>query len=156
MATVTAELGSGTDVTLKTREFTWFSDEPEALGGTDAITEQRRIIVDGTDAGPTPYEILVASLAACTAVTLRLYANHKEIPLHSVSVTSTFDRVHADDCEDCDERADGVIERIQTRVAIRGEFDDAQRARLAQVAQRCPVHKTLTNGTHISDSVSFE
>lgn len=142
MATVTAELGSGTDVTLKTREFTWFSDEPEALGGTDA--------------GPTPYEILVASLAACTAVTLRLYANHKEIPLHSVSVTSTFDRVHADDCEDCDERADGVIERIQTRVAIRGEFDDAQRARLAQVAQRCPVHKTLTNGTHISDSVSFE
>lgn len=142
MATVTAELGSGTDVTLKTREFTWFSDEPEALGGTDA--------------GPTPYEILVASLAACTAVTLRLYANHKEIPLHSVSVTSTFDRVHADDCEDCDERADGVIERIQTRVVIRGEFDDAQRARLAQVAQRCPVHKTLTNGTHISDSVSFE
>ena len=142
MATVTAEIGSGTDVSLRMRQFSVISDEPESAGGTDM--------------GPTPYEILLGGLASCTAVTLRLYADHKGIPLRSVSVTLTFDRVHADDCVDCDERADGWIERIQSEVVIKGEFDDAQRARLGQVARRCPVHKTLSNGVHISDTVSFE
>lgn len=141
MATVTAELGSGTVVNISAREFSTVSDEPEPAGGTDT--------------GPTPYEILLGSLAACTALTLRLYANHKGIRLDSVKVLLTFDRIHADDCEDCDERMDGRIERIQTSVVMSGEFDDAQRARLAQVAQRCPVHKTLANGLHISDSVRF-
>jgi putative redox protein len=89
-------------------------------------------------------------------VTLRLYANHKGIRLEGVKVALAFDRVHADDCVDCDERADGWIERIQSHVTISGDFDDAQRARLTQVAERCPVHRTLTNGVHISDSVSFE
>jgi len=142
MATVTAELGSGADVTLRARQFSWVGDEPEAAGGTDT--------------GPTPYEILLGGLAACTAVTLRLYANHKGIRLDGVKVSLAFDRVHADDCVDCDERADGWIERIQSSVVISGDFNDAQRARLTQVAQRCPVHKTLTNGVHISDSVSIE
>ena len=67
-----------------------------------------------------------------------------------------FDRVHADDCADYDERADGWIERIKSQVTMRGTFDDAQRARLAQVARRCPVHKTLANGVHLVDSVAFE
>lgn len=142
MATVTAELGSGTVVNICARQFPSVSDEPAPASGTDT--------------GPTPYEILLGSLAACTALTLRLYADHKGIQLDSVKVSLTFDRIHADDCEDCDERMDGRIERIQTSVVMSGEFDDAQRARLAQVAQRCPVHKTLANGLHISDSVSFE
>ena len=90
-------------------------------------------------------EILLGSLAACITITLRLYANHKGIELTG-----------ADDCSDCDERADGFIERIQSHVTLRGSFDDAQRKRLAQVAQRCPVHKTLANGVHISDAVSFD
>jgi uncharacterized OsmC-like protein len=67
-----------------------------------------------------------------------------------------FDRVHADDCADCDERADGWLDRIQSRVIIRGSFDEPQRARLTQVAQRCPVHKTLANGVHLVDAVTFE
>lgn len=108
MATVTAELGSGTNVTVRARQFSWLSDEPQSAGGTDT--------------GPTPYEILLGGLAACTAVTLRLYANHKGIPLHRVEVTLGFDRVHADDCEDCDERMDGWIERIRSSVVISGEF----------------------------------
>lgn len=141
MATVTAELREGTTTTIHTRQFTWSADEPTALGGADT--------------GPTPYEILLGSLAACIAITLRLYANHKGIELRSVDVALEFDRVHADDCADCDERDDGVIERVQSRVTIHGTFDDAQRKRLTQVAQRCPVHKTLANGVHISDSVSF-
>ncbi|MCH7857503.1 MAG: OsmC family protein [Gemmatimonadetes bacterium] len=142
MAFVTAVLGEGTEVTLQARQFTWRSDEPLGAGGTDL--------------GPTPYEILLGSLAACIVITLRLYANHKGITLPEVGVRLDFDRVHADDCADCDERTDGWIERITSQVTIRGTFDDAQRARLTQVAQRCPVHKTLANGVHLVDSVVFE
>ena len=142
MAFVTAELRQGTEVTLQARQFSWRADEPLGAGGTDL--------------GPTPYEILLGSLAACIAITLRLYSNHKGIALSDVGVRLDFDRVHADDCVDCDERADGWIERITSQVTIRGEFDDAQRARLTQVAQRCPVHKTLANGVHLADSAVFE
>ena len=142
MAFVTAVLGEGTEVTLQARQFTWRSDEPLGAGGADL--------------GPTPYEILLGSLAACIVITLRLYANHKRITLPEVGVRLDFDRVHADDCADCDERADGWIERITSQVTIRGTFDDAQRARLTQVARRCPVHKTLANGVHLVDSVVFE
>lgn len=81
---------------------------------------------------------------------------HKGIALTGLDVTLEFDRVHADDCIDCDERADGYIERIHSRVTLHGSFDDAQRKRLTQVAQRCPVHKTLANGVHFSDTVSFD
>ena len=142
MAHVTAELRDGTVATLYARQFIWSADEPPAAGGTDS--------------GPTPYEILLGSLAACITITLRLYANHKGIELAGVDVRLEFDRVHADDCMDCDERADGFIERIQSHVTLRGSFDDAQKKRLTQVAQRCPVHKTLANGVHISDTVGFD
>lgn len=142
MANLTAELREGTVVTLRARQFTWKGDEPLSAGGTDT--------------GPTPYEILLGGLASCIAVTLRLYADHKGITLAGVDVKLEFDRVHADDCVDCDERADGWIERIQSNVTIRGSFNDAQRVRLEQVAQRCPVHKTLSNGVHIVDTVAFE
>jgi putative redox protein len=142
MATVTAELRQGTVATIRARQFSWKGDEPPVAGGTDS--------------GPTPYEILLGALAACTAITLRLYATHKGIELQGVDLTLRFGRVHAEDCVDCDERADGFIERIESHVTIHGSFDEPQRKRLAQVAQRCPVHKTLTSGAHIVDSISFE
>lgn len=142
MAIVTAELRQGTRTTIQTRQFTWRADEPPSVGGTDT--------------GPTPYEILLGSLAACITTTLRLYADHKGIDLAGVDVTLEFDRVHADDCVDCDKRKDGWIDRIQTRVTMHGTFNDAQRKRLKQVTGRCPVHKTLANGVEIFDSVSFD
>ena len=89
MSHVTAELREGTVATIHARQFTWSADEPLAAGGTDS--------------GPTPYEILLGSLAACITITLRLYANHKGIELTGVDVRLEFDRVHADDCSDCDE-----------------------------------------------------
>ncbi len=141
MASVTATLEQGTKVSIQARQFTWLGDEPPSASGTDL--------------GPTPYELLLGSLAACTAITLRLYANHKGITLDEVAVELSFDRVHADDCSDCDERADGRIERIESAVTIRGDFDEAQRKRLTQIAKRCPVHKTLENGAHIVDSLNF-
>ncbi len=142
MAVVTGLLREGTQVTIGARDFTWLGDEPTGAGGTDT--------------GPTSYEILLGSLAACIAITLRLYADHKGIPLEEVRVELEYGRVHADDCVDCDERADGWIERIQSYVTLRGTFDEAQRKRLTQVAGRCPVHKTLANGVHMVDSVAFE
>jgi putative redox protein len=142
MANVTASLRAGTVATIRARQFAWKADEPLSAGGTDE--------------GPTPYEILLGSLAACTTITLRLYAEHKGIALEGVDVELDFDRVHADDCADCDERADGLIERIESRVVFHGTFDEPQKKRLAQVAQRCPVHKTLAQGVHIADTASFE
>ncbi len=142
MALVTAELREGTAVTLRARQFSWSGDEPAEAGGTDT--------------GPDPYELLLGGLAACTAVTLRLYANHKGIDLAGVDVSLALDRVHADDCEDRDQRHDGLIERIRSEVTVHGSFDEAQKVRLAQVARRCPVHKTLAQGVHLSDSVAFE
>ena len=141
MAAVIAELREGTVATIRARGFAWKADEPPAAHGTDR--------------GPTPYELLLGSLAACTAITLRLYARHKGIDLEGVDVSLSFDRVHADDCDDCDERDDGLIERIESRVTVLGSFDESQRKRLAQVAQRCPVHKTLTHGVRVVDSISF-
>ena len=141
MATITAQLREGTQTTIQARQFTWLSDEPLAAGGGDT--------------GPTPYEILLGSLAACITVTLRLYSDHKGIDLTGVDVTLEFDRVHADDCLECDQDKGGWIDRIQTQVKILGSFDDAQRKRLEQVAGRCPVHKTLAKGVEIFDSVSF-
>ena len=141
MAMVSASLKSGTAVDIRSRRFLWRSDEPPPAGGVDS--------------GPTPYEFLLGSLAACIAMTLRLYATHKDIPLTSVDVTLEFDRVHADDCANCDQRTDGWVERVTSQVTIHGAVTAAERARLTQVARRCPVHKTLANGVQIADTVSF-
>jgi putative redox protein len=142
MAMVRAELHSGTRATISVRQFTWLADEPPEVGGTDE--------------GPNPYETLLGGLAACIAITLRLYANHKGIQLEGVGVNLEFDRVHADDCLDCDSVESGMIDRIRSSVTIQGSFDAAQKKRLAQVAERCPVHRTLTKGMQIFDTVAFE
>jgi uncharacterized OsmC-like protein len=104
---------------------------------------------------PTPHEVLLASLAGCIAITLRLYANHKGIALREVGVKLEFDRVHVDDCDSCVDRDNGWIDHINSQITIPGAFDEGQRKRLTQVARRCPVHKTLANGVQIFDSVVF-
>ena len=142
MVAVTARLEAGTRVDLHARHLLWTADEPPLAGGSDA--------------GPTPYELLLWSLAACVAITLRLYADHKAISLSAVDVVIEFDRVHADDCVECDERRDGWIDRATTRVALHGVFSDAEKKPLEQVTSRCPVHKTLAAGVHIVDSVTFQ
>ena len=141
MTQITATLTSGMAVTVSNGRHEWFGDEPLEAGGTDT--------------GPSPYELLLGSLAACTCVTLAWYCKHKGLPLKSVSATYDFSRVHADDCEDCDEPAKGLIEQITSNVHIEGDFDDAQQKRLAQVASRCPVHKTLAQGVKIQDNATF-
>ncbi len=142
MAQITAELASGTAVRLTNGRHQWLADEPPEIHGTDT--------------GPNPYELLLGSLAACTCITLALYCRHKGIALDSVTATYDFDRIHARDCEECDEPKRGFIDRISSKVHIGGEFDDAQRKRLAQIVERCPVHKTLANGVMISDHATFD
>ena len=141
MARITAKLTSGMAVLLSNGRHEWKADEPLAAGGTDT--------------GPNPYELLLGSLAACTCVTLAWYCRHKGLPLESVSTTYDFSRVHADDCKDCDIPDKGYIEKITSNVHIEGEFDEVQQKRLAQIAQRCPVHKTLAHGVAFEDHATF-
>ena len=141
MPRITATLDGGTRVTITNGRHTWHGDEPVDKGGTDT--------------GPTPYEMLLGSLAACTAVTLSLYANHKGIDLERVEAAYEYDRVHVEDCEDCEDDASGFIDRIESAVRISGVFDEAQRKRLTQIVSRCPVHKTLENRVRLEDQVEF-
>ena len=141
MTRITAILTSGMAVQLSTGRHEWKADEPFDAGGTDT--------------GPNPYELLLGSLAGCTCVTISWYCRHKGLALESVSVSYDFARVHADDCKDCDMPDKGYIEKITSKVHIEGDFDQAQRKRLAQVAQRCPVHKTLAHGVAFEDSATF-
>ncbi|KAA0235401.1 MAG: OsmC family peroxiredoxin [Actinobacteria bacterium] len=132
MATITADLTEGSVVEIRDGRHVWHADEPPKAGGTDV--------------GPNPYELLLGSLAACTCITLALYARHKEIHLESVSARFHYDKVHADDCEDCEDDVSGWLDRVRSEIFIDGDFTDEQRARLEQIAVRCPVHKTLQNG----------
>jgi len=141
MARITANLTSGMAVRLSNGRHEWKADEPIDAGGTDT--------------GPNPYELLLGSLAACTCVTIAWYCQFKKLPLESVSTTYNFDRVHADDCKDCDIPDRGFIEKITSNVHIEGKFDEAQRKRLAQIAERCPVHKTLAHGVVFEDNATF-
>lgn len=109
----------------------------------------------GSDTGPSPYDYLLAGLGACTSMTLRMYARHKGLALERVAVTLRHDRVHARDCADC-EHTGGRIDRIERRIRLGGDLDDAQRERLLAIADRCPVHRTLTGIIEIHTSETQE
>lgn len=96
----------------------------------------------GTDLGPTLYDALLAALGGCTAMTMRLYARRKGWPLDEVTVTLRHDRIHTADCADC-ESAAGRVDRIVREITLDGDLDPDQRARLLEIADRCPVHRTL-------------
>jgi len=96
----------------------------------------------GTDRGPTPYEYLLAGLGACTSMTLQMYARHKKLPLERAVVRLTHKKIHAEDCGHC-EAKDGKIDRMEREIELFGALDDLQRQRLLEIAERCPVHKTL-------------
>lgn len=118
--------GFRTDVTLPNAEL--IADEPASVGGSDL--------------GPTPYDLLSAALASCTSMTLQMYARHKKLDLQSATVSVEHDKVHANDCADC-ESTEGKIDEFRRTIALEGDLTDDQRKRMLEIADRCPVHRTL-------------
>lgn len=141
MATITADLTKGFAVEIRAGDHVWHADEPTDLGGTDT--------------GPNPYELLISAVAACTCITVSMYCTRKGWDLHSISARYELDKVHADDCADCDDEEKGRIDRVRSEIFIEGDFDDEQRARLADIAERCPVHKTLDHGVSFTTEMIF-
>jgi uncharacterized OsmC-like protein/pimeloyl-ACP methyl ester carboxylesterase len=118
--------------------------QQEISAGTHRFLADEPVSAGGADTGPSPYDLILAGLGTCTAITLRLYAEHKKLPLTRVSVRLNHDRIHAKDCDDC-ETKEGKIDRIERAITFEGALDDAQRARLMEIADKCPVHRTLSS-----------
>lgn len=135
MAKVLAESLDNLQILLRTSGHAILADEPSGTG-------------DGL--GPDPYELLLSSLGACTAMTLRMYARRKGWDLQKVRVELVHERVHASDCADCEEK-EGYVERIRLRLEFEGDLDGEQRKRLTEIAGKCPVRRTLANAPTISE-----
>lgn len=106
----------------------------------------------GGDAGPNPYDLMLAALGTCTSMTLEVYARRKSWPLERVLVRLTHERVHADDCASCEEGGRRLT-RIERRITLEGPLSEEQQARLIEIAEKCPVHKTLTGALEIRTSL---
>jgi len=138
MVWITADLTENMRVEFSNGRHTWKADEP--------------IEKDGEDTGPSPYELLLSSLAGCTLITLQLYARHKGITLGRVS--ARYEHEKRDEIDEAGKKR--IVDVLTSNVEIGGEFTDAQRRRLEQIVSRCPVHKTLSNGIHIEDNATFD
>ncbi|WP_348728961.1 alpha/beta fold hydrolase [uncultured Mycolicibacterium sp.] len=120
-------------------------------GGHELVADEPRPM--GDDTGPTPYDLLLSGLGACTSMTVRMYADRKGWPLERVSVELSHSRVHARDCAQCDTES-GTVDRIEREMRFEGDLSDEQRARLLDIADKCPVHRTLTSENNIRTVVA--
>jgi putative redox protein len=123
----------------------WEEGEPYAQRvhlGEHVIIADEPAKAGGGDRGPTPYDLLLSALGTCTSMTIRMYADRKGWPLHHVSVHLSHEKIHATDCKECD-KEDGKVDRMTREIRLQGPLDGDQRARLLEIADRCPVHRTL-------------
>ena len=112
-----------------------------ALGRHRLVTDEP-LTAGGTDSGPTPYDLLLAALGSCTSMTVAFYARRKEWPLETVTVRLSHSRIHAEDCANC-ETKEGRLDQIDVVIEVTGDLTEEQRRRLIEIAEKCPVHRTL-------------
>ena len=123
---------------VRTGKHRFIADEPEAVGGKDL--------------GPSPYDLLVAALGTCTGMTLRMYADRKKWPLEEVRVHLQHSKIHSEDCEHCDDK-NAKLDHILREIEVIGDLDDGQRKRLLEIAEKCPVHKTLHSKINVTSKL---
>jgi uncharacterized OsmC-like protein len=116
--------------------------------GLHRLTADEPISYGGTDSGASPYDLLLAALGACTSMTIGLYARKRGWPLEKITVSLHHSKIHAQDCDDC-ETKEGRIDRIEMEIHLDGALTDEQRAKLMEIAGKCPVHQTLTSEINI-------
>jgi len=116
--------------------------------GPHRLVADEPVAAGGEDTGPGPYDFLLAGLGACTSMTMRLYADRKSLPLERTTVTLRHSKIHAQDCAEC-ETKEGMLDQIERVIAMEGELDAEQRKKLMEIADKCPVHRTLTSEIRI-------
>ena len=116
--------------------------------GAHQLSADEPIESGGTDAGPSPYDLLLAALGSCTSMTIGLYARRKSWPLQEVVVSLWHSKIHAADCAECETR-EGKIDRIEREIQLIGSLTSEQRSKLMEIADKCPVHRTLTSEINI-------
>jgi putative redox protein len=121
----------------------------EIQAGPHRLVADEPVDQGGADTGPNPYDLLISALGACTSMTVSLYARRKGWPLEGVEVRLRHQKIHAADCAEC-ETKEGKVDQIEREIRLFGPLDDAQRARLIEIANKCPVHRTLTSEIRIT------
>ncbi|OGC79724.1 MAG: hypothetical protein A2145_01025 [candidate division Zixibacteria bacterium RBG_16_40_9] len=138
MGNVTVKYINNLQLGIIAGEHRLIADEPQSAGGDDL--------------GPNPYEYLLAALGSCTAMTLLLYARRKNMPLESVEVDLSFKREHNQDAIEVEDKKN-FIEKITRQIHVKGNLSEQEKNRLLEIAQRCPVHKTITSKPQVEDSI---
>jgi len=124
----------------------------EIFAGPHRLTADEPAAVGGTDTGPGPYDLLLASLGACTSMTVAMYARRKGWPLESVTVRLRHSKIYAVDCAECETR-EGMLDRIDRDIQFDGSLTGEQRSKLIEIADKCPVHRTLVSEINIETRV---
>jgi putative redox protein len=122
------------------------------LDGRHSLYADEPVATGGGDTGPGPYELLLMALGSCTSMTIEMYATRRKWLLEQVVVRLRHERVHAEDCADCED-VNSMLDRIELGLELIGPLDEGQRARLLQIAEKCPVHRTLTSKIDIRTSL---
>jgi len=120
----------------------------EIVSGAHQLQADEPVNVGGSDAAPSPYDYLLIALGVCTSMTVGLYARRKQWPLDKITVSLRHSRIHAEDCKEC-ETKEGMLDRIDTEIELTGPLTTEQRAKLMEIAAKCPVHRTLKSEINI-------